>query len=502
MKDNLNQKYIYNEKEERNKRMNKFYLPASMVIGILFLCYLYLKVTMQSTQDITYGYVFFNTGLIVLANIANIIFYKIQKTGRLLSYAVLVEIGIEILIIGLKTDADFIFFAMLVVLAMQIAYYMPRKFKRIAIVYMVIAVVVVYGRMVIDPASARVDDQIKLMFIITAIIALIKLSKIVKEFSDHALGAVAEQGEKQKEMLDNIVDISKTVAYESDKSKDMVGQLVGITEKVAVSMDEISNATNTTARNIEEQNMMTQSIQTAIEDTEAHSKKMVQLAMDSNESIRMNVKTMEELTEQAEVLNVTNQAVFDAMGRLNDKVKEVSDIVSIIMGVSNQTNLLALNASIESARAGEAGRGFAVVAEQIRQLAEQTKSSLGDITNIITELSNNADEVKESVSNSVNATNYQREKILDASHTFEQLDNNMTQLISGIEEIDTQISGLTVSNNKIVENIIQLSALTEQVSASADEMGKLAEDSKSVANQVKDAVDVIKDRTDDLKEYL
>jgi len=71
-----------------------------------------------------------------------------------------------------------------------------------------------------------------------------------------------------------------------------------------------------------------------------------------------------------------------------------------------------------------------------------------------------------------------------------------------VEEIDAQISGLTVSNNRIVENIIQLSALTEQVSASADEMGKLSVDSKEFATQVKDAVDVIKGRTDDLKEYL
>ncbi len=502
MKDSLNQKFIYNEKSERNRRMNKFYLPVSIVISILFLFYLWLKVTMQSTQDITYGYVYFNTGLIVVATIVNIIIYNLQKTGRLLSYAVIAETGLEVLIIGLKTDADFIFFAMIVVLAMQLAYYMPRKFKRIAIVYAVIAIVVVYGRMIIEPESARVDDQVKLMFVLATIITLIKLSKIVKEFSDHALGAVEEQSENQKTIFNNIVNISKTVAYESDKSKDMIDQLVNITEKVALSMDEISNATNTTARNIEEQNMMTQSIQSAIEDAEGYSKKMVQLAMDSNENIRMNVRIMEELTEQSKVLESTNQAVFDAMERLNARVKEVSDIVSIIMGVSNQTNLLALNASIESARAGEAGRGFAVVADQIRQLAEQTKSSLGEITSIITELSGNANEVKESVSSSVTATEYQREKILDAANSFEQLDNNMTQLISGVEEIDTQISGLTVSNNRIVENIIQLSALTEEVSASADEMGKLSVDSKDVANQVKDAVDVIKDRTDDLKEYL
>ena len=229
---------------------------------------------------------------------------------------------------------------------------------------------------------------------------------------------------------------------------------------------------------------------------------MVQVAEESNESIRVNVRTMEELTEQAEVLDETNRAVFGAMDKLNGKVKQVSDIVSIIMNISNQTNLLALNASIESARAGEAGRGFAVVADQIRLLAEQTKSSLGEITSIIAELGGNAEEVRVSVGNAMEATQTQRTKIMEASESFEKLDGNMTKLIADVEAVDARISELTVANNKIVENIVQLSALTEEVSASAGEMENLTDSSKSLAEVVKDSVEHIKERTDALKEYM
>lgn len=108
----------------------------------------------------------------------------------------------------------------------------------------------------------------------------------------------------------------------------------------------------------------------------------------------------------------------------------------------------------------------------------------------------------ESVNNSATATQRQREKILDAAGSFEKLGTNMSQLIGEVQEIDLQISGLSTSNNRIVENIIQLSAMTQEVSAGAEEMGKLTAGSKLLADQVKETVEAIKNKTDELKEFI
>lgn len=64
------------------------------------------------------------------------------------------------------------------------------------------------------------------------------------------------------------------------------------------------------------------------------------------------------------------------------KVSQISELTEDILNISAQTNLLALNASIEAARAGEAGKGFAVVADEIRELADNSRETAGNIQSI------------------------------------------------------------------------------------------------------------------------
>lgn len=492
-------KFRYNDENERYYSLNKIYFIGMSALYVMFVAYLLVR---AMSNDLNKIFAFVNLAIVVVLELVNIITYLKNKCGRKFCIICVISGAIELFILGTNTDAQFIFYATIIMLMLQMPYFMP---KRIGIMCIIATAAVVFTnvlRAVYGQAVFDVDAICCMVCVFLGLYVNWRLCYIMKKFNDDALGSVEEQTNRVQNMLNGILESSGTVLSEVVKSTEQVGQLYEETQNVTSSMQEIADSTQMTAKNIEEQNKMTQTIQNAISNTSERSKKMVGIAVESNESIQENIRVMEELQAQSKQIAETNADVNDAMIRLQQKTREVEEIASMILGISNQTNLLALNASIESARAGEAGRGFAVVADQIRQLAEQTRQSTEQITQIITELNQNADEVVTSVGRSVTATAGQNEKIEAASVAFGKLNEDMVVLIADINEMDREIGELSDSNNVIVESISHLSAATEEITANAEQVLNMSQSNLEHAESVKGSIDIIEESTQQMQSYV
>ena len=198
----------------------------------------------------------------------------------------------------------------------------------------------------------------------------------------------------------------------------------------------------------------------------------------------------------------TNSDVAQSMKNLQERTGAVRSIADTIFAISNQTNLLALNASIESARAGEAGRGFAVVADEIRQLAEKTRQETENIAAILGELTDDAEKAAQAVGESVAATGMQDGLIAKVSDSFVGMNEDVNQLTDDIAEIDVMLNQLSEANSQIVDNIMHLSATTEEVTASSQQAADLSTKNLGNAENTKKILGNVLDVSHELDKYV
>lgn len=173
--------------------------------------------------------------------------------------------------------------------------------------------------------------------------------------------------------------------------------------------------------------------------------------------------TTKETRSLTEVIRLDVQAV-------NDSIRKIEEIVSLIDAIASQTNLLALNASIEAARAGEAGRGFAVVADEIRSLAEQTTSATKDIKAISTLIQGQSESTVRSADKVYDAQSVEFEVIQKTARQFYDIIAALEQMNLSIAEVTKRTQIIEADKTEILDALTNISALTEETTASTQEV--------------------------------
>jgi methyl-accepting chemotaxis protein len=187
---------------------------------------------------------------------------------------------------------------------------------------------------------------------------------------------------------------------------------------------------------------------------------------------------------------------------LNERMKEISNIVKIIADISSQTNLLALNAAIEAARAGEHGRGFAVVAGEVRNLAGESKTATNHIDSLISSIQDNSNKTAAAIKSSyieIQAGIESVNKTIDALNRIIAESNVVSQ---GVSEITKATEDQAEATTRVVHGMEKTSVITRDNQGRMEDMAALAEETSASTEQIASASAELAELANRLKKIM
>ncbi|MEK5183917.1 methyl-accepting chemotaxis protein [Solibacillus sp. FSL W7-1324] len=402
------------------------------------------------------------------------------------------------------------------------------------------AQMVEYQEKMLDEINKKADDSIAFSVLVAGIALAISvligilvmvyirktiispLNGIVNEANVIAAGDLSQQdilvkskdeigqlGNAFNSMKNNLSNLIKNIQVNSEQVNAAAQELSASTEEISATTEDVTVRVNDTAERAQISAHASNESARAMEETAAgvqriaeSTQKLLGNSVDATQTAKDGGQIIYDAQQQMSIISSSTNSVNALVQKLAQQTEEINNISQLITSITDQTNLLALNAAIEAARAGEHGKGFAVVADEVRKLAEQSKSSAHSIVKLTLEIKADTENVERAVSDSLVSVEDGVKIISHAGESFTTIVDAVTQMSMQIQEISATSEELSASAEQVTASVNEIAHSSNESSGNLEMIAAAVEEQTATMQQVNAVAVSLSDNAQTLQQEI
>lgn len=305
-----------------------------------------------------------------------------------------------------------------------------------------------------------------------------------------------------RHLISQVAHTAEQVAASSEELATSAQQVGEVTQQVSSTIQQVAKGSDEQAKAAQQTSEVVEGMSTSIGQVAGSTQKMSQDALSAVETAEEGQKAVSQAISQMNAIKDSSLAVGQAVKRLGEQSHEIGQIVEVITGIADQTNLLALNAAIEAARAGEQGRGFAVVAEEVRKLAEQSRTAAEKISSLIRETQTDTDKAVTIMDAGSREVEAGTAVVAKTGEAFSAIARAVETVVGQIQEVSAATQQLSAGSQQVVRAVENIAAITEQSAAGAEEVSASSEEQSASVEEIAASAESLAEMAQELQKAV